>query len=99
MEPAAVLVAALEVDVGRPGQVRRACPRTAAWEEPESNQTSRMSVSLSKSVPPHFGQAKPSGRSSRASRAYQASAVSFSKTSATWRTSSGRRWTSSQPLQ
>ena len=33
-----------------------------------------MSVSLSNSVPPHFGQAKPAGRRSFASRAYQASA-------------------------
>ena len=48
-----------------------------------SNQTSRMSVSLVHSWPPHSLQTYPSGRSSLASRVYQASADSFSKTSAT----------------
>ena len=37
--------------------------RTAAWETPESNQTSRMSISFSNSSLPQTGQAVPSGRS------------------------------------
>ena len=36
--------------------------------EPESNQPSSVSVSLSKCLPPQCGQAKPSGTSSSASR-------------------------------
>ncbi len=54
-------------------------PSTAACDEPESNQTSRMSRSLSNSPAPHFGQAKPSGSSCFGSCAYQASALSRSK--------------------
>ena len=54
VEPAAMLVVAFEVDVGRP---RRAPARgfsTAMCEQPESNQTSRMSVSLRNDVLPHW---------------------------------------------
>ena len=60
LEPAAVLVAAFEVDVRRPREVG---PNgsTASWLEPESNQTSRMFVSRSNAVPPHAGQARPVG--------------------------------------
>jgi hypothetical protein len=40
--------------------------------EPESNQPSSVSVSLSNSVPPQCGQLRPSGTSSMASRSNQA---------------------------
>ena len=46
MEPAAVLVGALEIDAA--GQMPSGRSRSAkAWVEPESNQTSRMSVTFS----------------------------------------------------
>ena len=44
----------------------------AMWVLPESNQPSRVSVSLVKCLPPQCGQAKPSGRSSAASSSNQA---------------------------
>ena len=46
MEPAAMLVGAFEIEIGRPGQ-RRASSSTKAWVEPDSNQTSTMSVTCS----------------------------------------------------
>ena len=39
----------------------------AMWVLPESNQPSRVSVSLVKALPPQCGQVKPSGSSSPAS--------------------------------
>src|SRR5947209_8462454 len=57
---------------------------TAIEDEPLSNQTSSMSDSFVNSAPPHFEHAKPAGRSSLASRLYQASPDSCSKMSATW---------------
>src|SRR5205085_11992293 len=57
---------------------------TPTDDAPLSNQTSRMSVSFVNSLLPHFGQVNPSGRSSDAARAYQASPDSRSKMSATW---------------
>src|SRR5688572_18205053 len=58
--------------------------KTATQLEPESNQTSNMSVSFRKSPPLHFGQVNPSDSNSLSGRAYQASAVSTAKISATW---------------
>ena len=46
MEPAAVLVAAFDVEVGGPRECRDRLSRTACQLTPESNQTSRMSISL-----------------------------------------------------
>ena len=48
-----MLVVAFEVDVRRPARARRARFSTAMCEQPESNQTSRMSVSLRNAVLPH----------------------------------------------
>ena len=44
----------------------------AMWVLPESNQPSRVSVSLVKALPPQCGQVKPSGSSSPASSSNQA---------------------------
>src|SRR5215813_5802666 len=55
----------------------RSATSTASEDEPESNQTSRMSVSFVNSEPLQFGQVKPSGRRYSGSRAYHASAVSL----------------------
>ena len=44
----------------------------AMWVLPESNQPSRVSVSLVKCLPPQCGQVKPSGSSSAASSSNQA---------------------------
>src|SRR5688572_24598840 len=71
--------------------------RTATEEEPLSNHTSRMSVSFVNSAPPQAWQAYPSGRSSFASREYQASDDSRSKKSATRLMISGAATASSQP--
>ena len=73
LEPAAMLIASLEVDIGRPGQLLRN-GSTASWLDPESNQTSRMSRSRSNSVPPHVEQVSPSGMNSAIGRSYHASA-------------------------
>ena len=52
----------------------------AKWEEPESNQPSRVSVSLVKpALAPQWGQAKPSGKISSASLANQALEPSAAK--------------------
>ena len=54
LEPPPVLVAALEVDVGRPRELGP--DRQHGFvARTESNQTSRMFISRSKLVPPHFG--------------------------------------------
>jgi hypothetical protein len=45
LEPAAVLVGALQVQVGRLAEPR--ARQHASWVTPESNQTSRMSVTFS----------------------------------------------------
>src|SRR5215831_416118 len=47
---------------------------TARWLEPESNHTSRMSLSLLNSEPPHLPHFTPAGSSSAALRSYQTSA-------------------------
>ena len=99
VEPAAVLVAALEVDVGRPRQVRALAEHgrvRRAGVEPDVEDV-RLLVELAGRRT--SGRRSPRGSRSFASRAYQASAVSFSKTAATWRASSARSSTSPQPLQ
>ncbi len=53
------------------------------WVEPESNQPSRVLVSLVKCFPPQWGQVKPSGRSSASVFSNQALLPSFSKMDAT----------------
>src|SRR5512134_1802253 len=58
--------------------------QTHAYETPESNHTSRMSVSFRNSFPPQAGQEVPGGSRSLTSRSNQASAPSFSNISATW---------------
>src|SRR3954467_5680737 len=62
---------------------------TASWLEPESNQTSRMFISRSKLVPPHFEQVSPAGMNSSVGRSYQASAPYWSNTAAVFSTSAG----------
>src|SRR6185369_15686149 len=62
---------------------------TASWLDPESNHTSRMFISRSKPVPPHFGHVIPSGMNSSVGRSYQASAPYWSKTLAVFSTSAG----------
>ena len=57
--------------------------RTAAWVEPESNQTSMMSVSLVHSEAPHFSQTSPAGMICSASYLYQASEPSLRNSSLT----------------
>src|SRR5881628_1408725 len=92
VEPAAVLVGAFQVEIGRPPVLPAALPRglrTAAWLTPDSNHTSRMSRSLSKSPPPHFGQVVPGGSSSAASRSNQTSVPCCSTNLATCSTISG----------
>ena len=69
--------------------VRAERGRTASWLDPESNHTSRMFISFSKSVPPHEGHASPAGRNSSTGRSYQASAPCASKTLAAFSTSAG----------
>src|ERR1700704_757155 len=63
--------------------------RTASWLDPESNQTSRMFISRSKLVPPHFGHVSPAGMKSRVGRSYHESAPYCSKTLAAFSTSAG----------
>src|SRR3954447_10297725 len=60
---------------------------TASWLEPESNQTSRMSRSRTKDVPPQDGQASPAGMNSSIGRSYHASAPYSSNTDAACSTS------------
>src|SRR6185437_7291555 len=55
------------------------CSSTASQEAPDSNHTSRMSISLRKSLPLQLGQVMFFGRRSATSRLYQASAPSLSK--------------------
>ena len=78
LEPAAVLVQTLHIHVG--GPEAWSFFMAAKWEEPESNQPSRVSVSLVKpALAPQWGQAKPSGRISSASLANQALEPSAAK--------------------
>ncbi len=46
MEPTPMLIASFQIEIGRRPEMR-AVLETAAWDTPESNQTSRMSISLS----------------------------------------------------
>src|ERR1700738_2266085 len=62
---------------------------TASWLDPESNQTSRMFISRSNDVPPHFGHVSPAGMKSLVGRSYHASAPYCSKTPAVFSTSAG----------
>src|SRR3954454_21796041 len=73
--------------------------RTERWLEPDSNQTSRMSPSLRKSVPPHFGHDAPGGSSSSTGLRYQASAPSTRKRSRKCRAVTAVRSWVSQELQ
>src|SRR6185312_7571074 len=57
-------------------------PSTAAWLEPDSNQTSMMSFSLRNALPPHW-HFVPDGRICEASRVYQESAPSRANRSTT----------------
>src|ERR1700722_14589048 len=56
---------------------------TAACDDPESNQTSRMSSSLMKTAPPHFAHLTPGATKSAAGRMYHASEPSRAKISST----------------
>src|SRR2546429_8839278 len=58
-------------------------PRTAAWLEPDSNQTSMMSVSFSNVVPAQCRHLVPGGTRRSASGLYQASAPARAKNSTT----------------
>src|SRR5437660_11644980 len=62
------------------------CPSTATWLEPDSNQTSMISVSLLNFVPPHLAHLAPAASAS-ASDVYQASAPKRPKKSITLRLS------------
>src|SRR2546421_3843632 len=62
---------------------------TASWLDPESNQTSRMFISRSKLVPPHFGHVRPAGMKSLVGRSYHESAPNRSNTPAAFSTSAG----------
>src|SRR6476646_4064318 len=73
--------------------------RTATWLDPESNQTSRMFISRSNDVPPHFGQVSPGGMNSLVSRSYHASAPNFSDTAADRSTSAAVTMASPQFVQ
>src|SRR6266705_4282946 len=64
------------------------CPSTATWLEPDSNQTSMISVSLPNLVPPHLPHLAPAASAS-ASDVYQASAPKRPKESITLRLSAG----------
>jgi hypothetical protein len=57
--------------------------RTARWLEPDSNHTSKMSVSFRNSFPPHFGQDVPAGRILSAGVVNHESAPPFLKSSFT----------------
>src|SRR5438445_7358611 len=64
------------------------CPSTATWLEPDSNQTSMISVSLLNLVPPHLPHLATAASAS-ASDVYQASAPKRPKKSITLRLSAG----------
>src|SRR5438046_5514578 len=64
------------------------CPSTATWLEPDSNQTSMISVSLLNLVPPHLPHLAPAASAS-ASDVYQASAPKRPKKSITLQLSAG----------
>src|SRR2546428_8741389 len=72
-------------------------PSTATWLEPDSNQTSTISVSLLNFVPPHLPHLAPAA-SAAASGVYQASAPKRSKNSITLRLSAGAFSGFPQPL-
>ena len=87
LEPAAMLVAAFEIHVGRPRQVvaeRAAPPRGST----PSRTTRRGCRARARSrVPPHDGQARPGGMNSSIGRSYHASAPYSSNTDAARSTS------------
>src|SRR5438552_17998299 len=74
------------------------CPSTATWLEPDSNQTSMISVSLLNLVPPHLPHLAPAASAS-ASDVYQASAPKRPKKSITLRLSAGSFSGLPQPSQ
>ena len=66
------------------GQQQRLCIARALAVEPESNQPSRVSVSLSKDLPPQWGQLNPSGISSMESFSNQTLEPYSSNSSEMW---------------
>ena len=80
VEPAAVLVAAFGVEVGGEAEFGF-CSRTACQLAPDSNQTSRMSISLRNSLWPQACTSFRRAGAYAASWMYQASAPSFLKSS------------------
>ena len=89
LEPAAMLVAAFEVDVGRPGQLR-AGP-TAPPRGSIPSRTRRRGCSSRARTPCRrtTGRSSPAGRNSSIGRSYQASAPYVSNTAAACSTSAG----------
>ena len=71
-----MLVAAFEIKVGGPGQVRLVAEHRGV-ARPASNHTSMMSISLRNFVPPHLAHFVPDGRISDGLRLYQASEPSL----------------------
>ena len=72
---------------------------TAAKAQAESNQTSRMSVSLRSAVPPHDSHFSPGGAKRSSGAEYQTPVPSFSTASATRSMSSGLTTDSPHPSQ
>src|SRR5258708_6957344 len=72
-------------------------PSTAAWLDPDSNQTSMMSISFLNDVPPHLAHFVSVGSSASASGVYQASAPFSANSFATLRLISGFLTESPQP--
>src|SRR5882724_7272306 len=72
-------------------------PSTAAWLDPDSNQTSMMSISFLNDVSPHLAHFVSAGRSISASGVYQASAPFSANSFATLRLTSGLLTESPQP--
>ena len=82
LEPAAVLVAALEVHVRRPRRAGRSAAARPRGSTPSRTTRRECPARARTMVPPHFGQARPSGRNSSIGRSYQASAPCCSKSAA-----------------
>ena len=78
VEPASILIAAFEIQIGwRPSP--GSASSTACQLDPESNQTSRMSVSRRKAVPPQLAQCAPLGQHASAAAVCHASTPSLLK--------------------
>ena len=89
MEPAAVLVGALQIERGRPAQLGRAARAPWRGSSRTSNQTSTMSMTCSKSAG-----SRPGPRNCAGSVVYQASVPRSSNAAAIRSTTSGSRSTS-----